>query len=107
MGKGMAAALLMATRQANPRSQVAFALDEPRRLLQSVNLLFCDTSPEGSFASLFFADYHDPTGGLRYVNCGHLCALLLRRDGTLDRLEATPTGPGALRAWGGTVGGCR
>ncbi len=107
MGKGMAAALLMANLQANLRSQVAFALDEPRRLLQSVNLLFCDNSPEGSFASLFFADYHDPTGGLRYVNCGHLCALLLRRDGTLDRLEATSTVLGLFRQWECTVGECR
>ena len=107
MGKGMAAALLMANLQANLRSQVAFALDEPRRLLQSVNLLFCDNSPESSFASLFYADYHDPTGGLRYVNCGHLCALLLRRDGTLDRLEATSTVLGLFRQWECSVGECR
>jgi len=107
MGKGMAAALLMANLQANLRSQVAFALDEPRRLLQSVNLLFCDNSPEGAFASLFFADYHDPTGGLRYVNCGHLCALLLRRDGTLDRLEPTSTVLGLFRQWECSVGECR
>jgi serine phosphatase RsbU (regulator of sigma subunit)/catechol 2,3-dioxygenase-like lactoylglutathione lyase family enzyme len=107
MGKGMAAALLMANLQANLRSQVAFALDEPRRLLQSVNRLFCENSPEGAFASLFFADYHDPTGGLRYVNCGHLCALLLRRDGTLDRLEPTSTVLGLFRQWECSVGECR
>jgi len=104
MGKGMAAALLMANLQANLRSQVAFAMDEPRRLLQSVNHLFCENSPEGAFASLFFADYHDPTGGLRYVNCGHLSALLLRRDGTLDRLEATSTVLGLFRQWECAVG---
>jgi len=107
MGKGMPAALLMANLQANLRSQVAFALDEPRRLLQSVNLLFCENSPEGAFASLFFADYHDPTGGLRYVNCGHLCALLLRRDGTLDRLEPTSAVLGLFPQWECTVGECR
>lgn len=107
MGKGMAAALLMANLQANLRSQVAFALDEPRRLLESVNRLFCENSPESAFASLFFADYHDPTGGLRYVNCGHLCALLLRRDGTLDRLEATSTVLGLFRQWECSVRECR
>jgi serine phosphatase RsbU (regulator of sigma subunit) len=107
MGKGMAAALLMANLQANLRSQVAFALDEPRRLLQSVNHLFCENSPESAFASLFFADYHDPTGGLRYVNCGHLCALLLRRDGTLDRLEPTSTVLGLFPQWECSVGECR
>src|SRR5262249_28182733 len=103
-GRGMAAALLMANLQANLRSQVAFALDEPGRLLQSVNHLFCENSPENAFASLFFADYHDSTGGLRYVNCGHLSALLLRRDGTLDRLEATSTVLGLFRQWECAVG---
>jgi serine phosphatase RsbU (regulator of sigma subunit)/catechol 2,3-dioxygenase-like lactoylglutathione lyase family enzyme len=107
MGKGMPAALLMANLQANLRSQVAFALDEPRRLLQSVNSLFCENSPEGAFASLFFADYHDPTGGLRYVNCGHLCALVLRRDGGLDRLEATSPVLGLFPQWECSVGECR
>ncbi len=107
MGKGMAAALLMANLQANLRSQVAFALEEPRRLLQSVNHLFCENSPEGAFASLFFAEYHDPTGSLRYVNCGHLCALLLRRDGTVDRLEPTSSVLGIFREWECSVGECR
>jgi serine phosphatase RsbU (regulator of sigma subunit)/catechol 2,3-dioxygenase-like lactoylglutathione lyase family enzyme len=104
MGKGIAAALLMANLQANLRSQVAFALDEPGRLLQSVNHLFCENSPEGAFASLFFADYHDSTGDLRYVNCGHLCALVLRRDGTLDRLEPTSTVLGLFQEWECSVG---
>jgi serine phosphatase RsbU (regulator of sigma subunit) len=107
MGKGMAAALLMANLQANVRSQVAFALDEPGRLLQSVNHLFCENSPDGAFASLFFADYHDPTGGIRYVNCGHLCPLVLRRDGSLDRLEPTSTVLGLFREWECSVGECQ
>ncbi len=107
MGKGIAAALLMANLQANLRSQVAFALDEPSRLLQSVNLLFCENSPESAFASLFFADYHDATGCLRYVNCGHLAALLLRRDGTLERLAPTSTVLGLFRQWECSVGECR
>jgi serine phosphatase RsbU (regulator of sigma subunit)/catechol 2,3-dioxygenase-like lactoylglutathione lyase family enzyme len=107
MGKGIAAALLMANLQANLRSQVAFALDEPRRLLQHVNSLFCENSPEGAFASLFFADYHDASGALRYVNCGHLCALVLRRDGSLDKLPATSTVLGLFRQWECSVGECR
>ena len=95
--------LYMANLQANLRSQVAFAVDTGR-LLQSVNHLFCENSPEGAFASLFFADYHDATGALRYVNCGHLCALVLRRDGTLDRLAATSTVLGLFRQWECSVG---
>jgi serine phosphatase RsbU (regulator of sigma subunit)/catechol 2,3-dioxygenase-like lactoylglutathione lyase family enzyme len=107
MGKGIAAALLMANLQANLRSQVALALDEPQRLLRSVNRLFCENSPDSAFASLFFAEYHDETGGLRYVNCGHLCGLHLRRDGSVGRLEATSTVLGLFREWDCGVGECR
>src|SRR6202023_1618545 len=76
-GKGIAAALLMANLQANLRSQSALALDHPQRLLCSVNQLFCDNTPDGSFATLFFAEYDDTASRLRYANCGHLPALLL------------------------------
>jgi serine phosphatase RsbU (regulator of sigma subunit)/catechol 2,3-dioxygenase-like lactoylglutathione lyase family enzyme len=107
MGKGIAAALLMANLQANLRSRVAFAPDDPQGLLQSVNGLFCDNSPDGAFASLFFADYHDATGSLRYVNCGHLAALLVRRDGTVERLAATSTVLGLFRQWECSVGETR
>jgi serine phosphatase RsbU (regulator of sigma subunit)/catechol 2,3-dioxygenase-like lactoylglutathione lyase family enzyme len=107
MGKGMAAALLMANLQANVRSQVALALGEPQRLLQSVNALFCENSPESAFASLFFADYHDATGRLRYVNCGHLCGLHLKGDGDIERLGPTSTVLGLFREWDCSVGECR
>ena len=65
-GKGIAAALLMANLQANLRSQFALALEQPQRLLQKVNRLFCDNTPDGAFATLFFADYDDSSGFLRY-----------------------------------------
>jgi serine phosphatase RsbU (regulator of sigma subunit)/catechol 2,3-dioxygenase-like lactoylglutathione lyase family enzyme len=107
VGKGIAAALLMANLQANLRSQYAFALDEPQRLLQSVNQLFCENTHDSAFATLFFADYDDASGRLRYVNCGHLSGLLLRCDGTLDRLAATSTVLGIFREWECLVGECR
>jgi serine phosphatase RsbU (regulator of sigma subunit) len=103
-GKGIAAALLMANLQANLRSQFALALEQPQRLLQKVNRLFCDNTPDGAFATLFFADYDDSSGFLRYVNCGHLCALLLRKDGSCDRLESTSTVLGIFKTWECSVG---
>jgi serine phosphatase RsbU (regulator of sigma subunit) len=103
-GKGIAAALLMANLQANLRSQFALALEQPQRLLQKVNRLFCDNTPDGAFATLFFADYDDSSGYLRYVNCGHLCALLLRSDGSCDRLESTSTVLGIFKTWECSVG---
>jgi serine phosphatase RsbU (regulator of sigma subunit) len=102
-GKGIAAALLMANLQANLRSQCAVALDQPQRLLRSVNQLFCENTPEGAFATLFFAEYDDCAGRLRYANCGHLSALLLRSDNTLERLDSTATVLGLFKEWDCTI----
>jgi serine phosphatase RsbU (regulator of sigma subunit)/catechol 2,3-dioxygenase-like lactoylglutathione lyase family enzyme len=98
-GKGIAAALLMANLQANLRSQSAISLDQPQRLLCAVNQLFCQNTPDGSFATLFLADYHVPTGCLRYVNCGHPPALILRCDDSIDRLDPTATVLGIFKKW--------
>ena len=106
-GKGIAAALLMANLQANLRSQCAIALDHPRRFLRSVNQLFCENTPDGSFTTLFFAEYDDNGGRLRYANCGHLSALLLRSDNTLERLESTATVLGVFRDWDCTIEECQ
>jgi serine phosphatase RsbU (regulator of sigma subunit) len=106
-GKGIAAALLMANLQANLRSQCAIALDQPQRLLCSVNQLFCDNTPDGAFATLFFAEYDDAACRLRYANCGHLPALLLRSDDTVERLEATATVLGIFKDWDCEIGECQ
>lgn len=98
-GKGIAAALLMANLQANLRSQCAISFDQPQRLLCAVNQLFSQNTPDGAFATLFLADYHIPTGRLRYVNCGHPPALILRRDDSIDRLDPTATVLGIFKKW--------
>ena len=106
-GKGIAAALLMANLQANLRSQCAIALNQPQRLLRSVNQLFCDNTPDGAFATLFFAEYNDSTGRLRYANCGHLPALVLHSDDTVERLDATATVLGIFKNWDCEIGECQ
>jgi len=103
-GKGIAAALLMANLQANLRSQCAIALDQPRRFLQSVNQLFFENTSDSAYATLFFAEYDDNAGSLRYANCGHLSALLLRSDDTLERLDSTATVLGLFREWECSIG---
>jgi len=105
-GKGIAAALLMANLQANLRSQCAIALDQPQKLLCAVNQLFCDNTPDGSFATLFFGEYDDGSSRLRYANCGHLPGLLLRGDGAVERLDATATVLGIFKDWDCTIGEC-
>jgi len=98
-GKGMPAALLMVNLQANLRSQTAIAIDDPQRLLRWVNQLFYENTPDSSYASLIFAEYDDRARRLRYANCGHLSALLLRADGRLEQLESTGTLLGLFREW--------
>jgi serine phosphatase RsbU (regulator of sigma subunit)/catechol 2,3-dioxygenase-like lactoylglutathione lyase family enzyme len=99
VGKGIAAALLMANLQAILRSQCAIAMDRPLDVLRAVNRLFCESTLEGGFATLFFAEYDESTRRLRYVNCGHLCALLLRGDEKVERLDATGTVLGLFEKW--------
>jgi serine phosphatase RsbU (regulator of sigma subunit)/catechol 2,3-dioxygenase-like lactoylglutathione lyase family enzyme len=98
-GKGIAAALLMANLQANLRSQCALALTHPELFLRSVNRIFYDNTSDSAFASLFFAEYDDDTQCLRYANCGHLSALILRPDNTCTRLESTGTLLGLFSDW--------
>lgn len=112
-GKGTAAALLMANLQAHLRNLCAtyssrpftpFALEQPQRLLQTVNRLFCENTPDRVFTTLLFAEYDDSARHLRYANCGHLPGLLLRSDDSLERLSSTCTVVGAFKEWECSVG---
>ena len=98
-GKGIAAALLMASLQANLQIQCEMPLDQPRQLLQSVNQVFHKNTIKSAYATLFFGEYDDGERRLRYANCGHLPPLLLRSDNTLDRLGSTGTVLGLFRDW--------
>jgi serine phosphatase RsbU (regulator of sigma subunit) len=105
-GKGIAGALLMANLQAHLRSQCAIAWDEPQRLLRSVNQLFYDNTADSAYATLFFAEYDDQAQRLRYANCGHLSALLLRGNDTLVRLDSTCTPLGLFQQWDCSIAEC-
>ena len=96
----------MANLQANLRSQRIIALDDPRKLLRSVNQLFYENTADSSYATLFFAEYDDRAQRMRYVNCGHLCGLLLRGNDTMERLESTSTVLGLFKEWDCSIGEC-
>jgi len=98
-GKGIASALLMANLQANLRSRYALALDDLPRLLCGVNRLFCENTPDGRYATMFFAVYDDHSREFEYANCGHNAALLLRASDAVERLEATSTVIGLFPEW--------
>ena len=96
----------MANLQANLRSQCGTAWDDPQPLLRSVNQLFYDNTPDNAYASLFFGEYDDQLQRLRYANCGHLSALLLRGDNTLVQLDSTCTVLGLFKDWECSISEC-
>ncbi len=115
-GKGTAAALLMANLQAHLHNQCAtywsrpftpFALEQPQRFLVSVNRLFRENTDDNSYATLFFAEYEKGTRRLRYANCGHPAAILLRRNDEFERLDSTSTVLGLFKEWDCGVGECK
>jgi serine phosphatase RsbU (regulator of sigma subunit) len=83
-----------------------FALEQPKRFLISVNRLFRMNTTDSAYATLFFAEYHDATRRMKYVNCGHPAALILRRNDELERLNSTSTVLGLFERWDCVIGEC-
>jgi serine phosphatase RsbU (regulator of sigma subunit) len=97
----------MANLQANLRSQCAIASDQPLRFLRSANQLFYENTIDSAYATLFFAEYADTARRLRYANCGHVSALLLRSNGILERLNSTCTVLGLFKEWECALAECQ
>lgn len=108
-GKGISAALLMATVQATMRTQLCAGSElilaagstmraappSTAALVGRLNQqLFAFTPPE-KFATFLMAVYDEDTGLLTYTNAGHLPPILVR-EGTACRLEVTGTVVGAF-----------
>jgi DNA-binding GntR family transcriptional regulator/AraC-like DNA-binding protein len=96
-GKGIGAALIMASLQGSLRAQALHPHSDLSALMTDVNQLVYGSSPIHYFASLFYAEYQPATRMLRYVNAGHNPPIVLRpRDGRCEifRLNAggTPVG---------------
>ena len=99
-GKGLYAALLMAHLQATLRSLSArLAAEDLAHLLEGVNQGFWASTAGNHFATLFFGHYEDAGRRLRYANCGHTPPILLRADGTVERLSVTAGAVGLFAAW--------
>ncbi len=98
-GKGIGAALLMASLQANLRSQFATGGQDPCVLLRSANQLFHEHTRDASYATLFFSEYDEAQSQLTFINCGHLPALLLRPEEATEWLAPTATVFGLFKQW--------
>ncbi len=91
-GKGIGAALLMASLQASLRAQALHPHLDLSTLIGDVNRLVHESSPDHFFASLFYAEYEPSTRILRYVNAGHNPPLVVRPRGEsceLHHLQST------------------
>jgi serine phosphatase RsbU (regulator of sigma subunit) len=85
-GKGSPAALLMALLLAMLRTLVDEKL-EPADLITRLNVQVCRHAPGTRFITLFYAVFDPRTGSLTYVSAGHMPPLLLRGDGSCERLS--------------------
>jgi serine phosphatase RsbU (regulator of sigma subunit) len=86
MGKGMGGAILMAT----VRAVLRVAAGQPS-LAAGVNYasiaLEDDLSQTDSFFTLFIARAKGDEGDVQYVDAGHGLAIIVRADGTMERLD--------------------
>jgi sigma-B regulation protein RsbU (phosphoserine phosphatase) len=85
VGKGSPAALLMALLLAMLRTLVDEGL-EPADLITRLNTQVCRHAPGSRFITLFYAVYQPLTGDIIYVNAGHTQPLVMRPDGSCERL---------------------
>jgi hypothetical protein len=93
-GKSVPAAMLMANFQASLRA-LAGAPSTLSELVTDLNRLACGNNLNGRrFTTAFLAELNPTSGVLSYLSAGHNPPVLLRLDGTVDRLksESIPLG---------------
>jgi len=92
-GKGIGAALIMASLQASLRAQALHPHSNLSTLIGDVNRLVYESSPTNFFASLFYAEYEPATRVLKYVNAGHNPPIVLRpHDARCEMFHLNPGG---------------
>jgi phosphoserine phosphatase RsbU/P len=88
-GKGIAAALMMASLQASLRAEASRGADDLAAVIRKVNRLLYEASTANRYATFFYAQYDAASRRLTYVNAGHNPPLLFRagKNGAVTRLE--------------------
>jgi sigma-B regulation protein RsbU (phosphoserine phosphatase) len=79
-GKGISAALLMASLRASLRGMTMDGPADLAVLMSRVNRLVYESSANNRYATFFFGIYTPPTGLLRYVNAGHNPPYVIRNS---------------------------
>jgi len=90
-GKGLPAALLMASLQGSLRSLVTLSKNGPASLAADLNTQLHTLTESNRFATFFWAVFDEQPRSLTWVNAGHNAPMLLRMSGAVERLG--PSGP--------------
>jgi phosphoserine phosphatase RsbU/P len=96
-GKGIPAALLMATLRAFLRGQAIDHETDLSVVIANLNRLVFESSAQNRYATFFLGAYDSASRILRYVNAGHNAPMVIRPDGEVVRLEAGGSVVGLMR----------
>jgi len=91
-GKGIAAALTMASLQASLRADAMRAGKNLAGLIARVNNMVYDASTADRYATLFYAQFDPSTRRLTYVNAGHCPPILLRNSPSGQQVQRLDQG---------------
>jgi sigma-B regulation protein RsbU (phosphoserine phosphatase) len=105
-GKGISAAILMATIQSFFRSREPREFSDLAGLVGTLNTLFLQSSPAEQYATLFVMRYAEATRHAEWINCGHTPPLLCKPGRRMEELGPTATVLGMFPAWEGRVERC-
>ena len=86
-GKGTGAALLMASVQAALHALAGLGEISLEALAERLNEIVYSSTEGNRYVTAFFATVDAPTGETTFVNAGHCFSVLLRGNGTVERLE--------------------
>ncbi|MFC2172714.1 PP2C family protein-serine/threonine phosphatase, partial [Acidobacteriota bacterium] len=86
-GKSVPASLLMAFAGASTRALYVGGQNDPLDLTTALNRILTESSDENRFMSFFYGTLSIADGSLRYVNAGHNPPFVVRKDGSIGRLE--------------------
>jgi serine phosphatase RsbU (regulator of sigma subunit) len=93
-GKGVSAALLMASLHASLRSQTLNGVGDLGTKMANVNRLLYDASDSNRYATFFYAELDCDSRTLHYVNGGHIPPAVLRKeDGSWQVFRLGDGGP--------------
>lgn len=86
-GKGIPAALLMATLRAYLRGQTIGGDSGLATMMSNLNRLVYESSAPNRYATFFYGQYDAASGVMRYVNAGHNPPMLFKAAGPVVRLD--------------------